>query len=147
MKTIITIIIFGLSLLASYGQELKLSVIENSDEPNTASEHFYLVNVTNTSSKSAPFSLATTNTPCSKGKSIQTDFSHQVLDNKKARQPNGLNINSGQSVKVYIKLMRSKTARLNSWNCTEVTAISSEGRPISNTITIESFIPDPKDFN
>lgn len=147
MKTIITIIFVGLSFLSSYGQDLKLSLIKSSDEPNTATEHFYLIGVTNTSSKTASFSISATNKSCTDEKLRQTDFSHEIMTKQKSKQAGQQVIQPNESIEVLIKMTRSQKAKLNSQNCTEIKATSNDGRAISNTIIIESFIPDPKDFN
>ena len=147
MKTIITIIFVGLSFLSSYGQDLKLSIIQSSDAPDTATEHFHLLRITNVSDKAASFSVSALNTKCVQEKSIYTDFSQEILNHKKERTAKQQNLQTGESVNVYVKLTRSKNSKLNSWNCTEVNATSNDGKIISNTISIKSFIPDPKDFN
>lgn len=147
MKTIITIILVSLSFISSYGQDLKLSIIKNSDEPNTSTEHYYLIGITNTSKKATSFSISTANINCADKKMERTDFSHQILNKQKSRQAEQLKIQAGESIEMFIKLNRSQNAKLNSWNCTEIKAITNSDLPISNAIVIESFIPDPKDFN
>ncbi|SDH46862.1 hypothetical protein [Winogradskyella thalassocola] len=147
MKTIISIIFVGLSFLSSYGQDLKLSIIQNSDEPDTAKEHFYLVKVTNTSRKATLFSVSAFNAKCSNEKSIETDFTQEILNNNKSLGDKEHTIKPNESMEVFVKLTKPKNSKLNSWNCTQVNAISKNGDVISNTVSIESFIPDPKDFN
>ena len=58
MKTIVTIVLFCFSALYSYSQDqLKLSIIKVTDKPNTENEHFYLLEITNTSKTTTSFNI------------------------------------------------------------------------------------------
>jgi hypothetical protein len=46
-----------------------------------------------------------------------------------------------------VKLSRPNGARLNTWNCTEIVAVSSDGKALSNPIFIETLIPNPNNNN
>ncbi|GGW62109.1 hypothetical protein DFQ11_102443 [Winogradskyella epiphytica] len=147
MKTIITIIIVGFSLVSTYGQDLNLSIIKETDQPDSMTEHFYVIGVTNSSKKNSSFSITANNKLCAKENSPQIDFSHDVLSKNKSIQPKPLNIKPGETIEVYVKLSRANNTQLNTWNCTEIIATSNDNKVLSNALTIVSFIPDPKDFN
>ncbi|MEM5566033.1 hypothetical protein WNY78_13000 [Psychroserpens sp. AS72] len=147
MKAIITLVFVLLTILSSYGQDLKLSILKGTDKPNSEKEHLYLLGVTNTGNIKMSFSISAINKQCVDEKSSQIDLSHQIMNKYKATQADQLNLKPGESIEVYVKISRPLNAKLNSWNCTEIKAISSNGNAVSNAIIIESLIPDPKDFN
>ena len=71
----------------------------------------------------------------------------EIFDKQKSKTINTLNIPSGKTIEFYLKITRPTNARQNSWNCTEVKAVTSNGILLSNIITIESLIPNPNDVN
>jgi uncharacterized membrane protein len=70
-----------------------------------------------------------------------------VLDASKSKQLNQVTVQPGKTVEFYLKLTREQSAQLNTWNCSKIVALSNENNTISNELTIESYIPNPKDFN
>ena len=56
-------------------------------------------------------------------------------------------ISPGKTVEFYLKLTREQSAQLNTWNCSKIVALSNDSKTLSNELTIESYIPNPKDFN
>lgn len=149
MKTITTILLVCFGVLYSQGQDqLKLSIKKGSDTPNSETVQSYLFELSNKGTKPATVNISTQNKECSNVKKIeQTEFNQELLDNNLQRRPQQMVVQPGKSVEFYIKLSKPNGAKLNTWNCTEVVAMSSEGKPLSNAVVIESLIPNPKNNN
>lgn len=154
MKTFATLLMLSIGTLCSYAQEpLKLSLKKGSDEPTTSTEHFYLVEITNTSKKATTVTIAVQNNSCKENKSMEKStvnspvMRQSVLDASKNKQLNQVTVQPGKTVEFYLKLTREQSAQLNTWNCSKIVALSNESKTISNELTIETYIPNPKDFN
>lgn len=144
MKTIATIILVVFSTLNSFSQEtLKLSIIKGTEKPNSETEHFYLLKVSNTTNSEFTFNISATNKSCNNEQLLQTDLKQEILDKQKSKILDVINIQTGKTVEFYVKISRTQNATQNSWNCTEIKAISNNGNVLSNIITIESLIPNP----
>ena len=148
MKTIVTIVLICFSALYSYSQgPLKLSIIKGTEKPNTENEHFYLLEISNTSNATTTFNISASDKSCNNTKLQQIEMKQEIIDKQKSKTINTLNIPSGKTIEFYLKITRPTNARQNSWNCTEVKAVTSNGILLSNIITIESLIPNPNDVN
>ena len=148
MKTIVTIVLICFSALYSYSQgPLKLSIIKGTEKPNTENEHFYLLEISNTSKATASFNISAPDKSCNNTKLQQTEMKQEIFDKQKSKTINTLNIPSGKTVEFYLKITRPTNAKQNSWNCTEIKAVTNNGELLSNIITIESLIPNPNDVN
>ena len=149
MKTVATIILMCFGVLISQGQsQLKLSIKKGSDSPNYETEHEYLLELTNSSSVASNVIISTKNKECSNVKKLeQTEFQQVLLDKNKQAKVQEIVIQPGKSVEFYVKLSRANNAKLNTWNCTEIVAVSNEGKALSNSIIIESLVPNPNNNN
>ncbi len=149
MKTFTTILLVGFGILYCQGQEqLKLSIKKGSDAPNFKTEHMYLLELSNLGSIASNVSISIENKECANiKKSDQTKFIQELFDNKKQSQRQQIVVPSGKSVEFYIKLSRPNGSRLNTWNCSEIVAMSKEGKIMSNSITIETLIPNSNNNN
>lgn len=149
MKTIATIILVCFGVMVCQGQsQLKLSIKQGSDAPNSETEHMYLLELSNPSTKVSNVTISTTNKACvDVKKADQTDFNQVLLDKTSRGTLQQLVVQPGNSVEFYVKLTRPKDARLSTWNCTEIVATSVDGKPLSNPVTIESLIPNPNNNN
>lgn len=143
MKTIATIILVVFSTLNTFSQDaLKLSIIKGTEKPNSETEHFYLLEISNTTNAEITFNISATNKPCNNEQLLQTDLKQEIFNKQKSKQLDVINIQTGKTVEFYVKISRTANAKQNSWNCTEIKAISSNGNVLSNIITIESLIPN-----
>lgn len=154
MKTFATLLMLSIGVLYSYGQEpLKISLKKGSDEPTTSTEHFYLVEITNTSKKATTATLTVQNNSCKEQKNMEKSavnspaMRQTVLDASKSKQLNQVTVQPGKTIEFYLKLTREQSAQLNTWNCSKIVALSNESKAISNELIIETYIPNPKDFN
>jgi uncharacterized membrane protein len=154
MKTFATLLMLSIGMLYSYAQEpLKLSLKKGSDEPTTKSEHFYLVEITNTSKVATTATISVQNNSCKEDNSINKNATstpamrQSVMDASKSKQLNQVTVQPGKTVEFYLKLTREQSAQLNTWNCSKIVALSNDSKTLSNELTIESYIPNPKDFN
>jgi hypothetical protein len=148
MKLIPAIVMFWLfaASTAIAQQSLILKIKEGSDQPNYKTEHLYLLEIKNTTRSNASFTIKTSNVTCEEFKrNQQIELSHSTLNKDSRRQFSNYNLRPNESFEFYVKLTRPLNAAKNSWNCTEVIALDDNGKPISNTITITSLVPDSKD--
>lgn len=121
---------------------------KGSDAPNYETEHMYLLELSNTGSSASSVSISTSNKECTNVKKAdQTEFKQVLLDKSKQGISQQMVVQPGKSVEFYVKLSRPNGARLNTWNCTEIVAIASDGRNSSNPIIIESLVPNPNNNN
>jgi uncharacterized membrane protein len=149
MKTIATIILVCFGVLLCQGQgQLKLSIKKGSDAPNFETEHLYLLELSNTGSSATNVNVSITNKECSNIKKVeQTELNQEILDRSKLNRLKNIVVQPGKTAEFYVKLSRPNNARLDTWNCTEIIAMSTEGRAMSNSVTIESLIPNPNNNN
>ena len=154
MKTFATLLMLSIGMFYSYAQEpLQLSLKKGSDEPTTKSEHFYLVEITNKSNVATTATITVQNNSCKEDKGINKSATstpamrQSVMDASKTKQLNQVTVQPGKTVEFYLKLTREQSAQLNTWNCSKIVALSNDNQTLSNELTIESYIPNPKDFN
>lgn len=149
MKRITTIMLVCLFTVCTYGQQsLVLKVKKSSDLPITATEHFYLLEITNTSGVSQEFNIVTSDKVCDDiQQSKQVSLNKQVLNSQKTNQFNAETIKANSSMEFFVKISRKSDTPLGKWNCIEVKAVSNGNETISNMLTIKSLIPDPKNFH
>ena len=150
MKTTATLLILVcFNVLSAFGQQsLKLSIIENSDDPISKSEHYYLLEVKNTSRQTETFTIAAQNSACSDNeRSAQVVLVQEVLTKNKKAPKTSLSLKAGETHQFYIKISRPLNTKLDKWNCTSINAVSNSQVRLSNVITIKTFIPNPQNFN
>ncbi len=131
---------------------LELSVVEKSMEPNTSLVHTYLLQVDNKFDKPLSVKVLTDNITCYENKRVNVNLLQNIYQNESENSL--LNSNNSTTVTVeaksvlifYVTLTRPSGTILNSWNCTQVKAVDNAGVVISNSILLETYIPNPKDF-
>ena len=89
---------------------------------------------------------------CNKKNIQESRSSKKSLKKDKITLLENITIKPNSVQEFYVKLNRSNNTKLNTWNCTKV-FISSQGKgkkkgknKLSNSITIETLIPNPADF-
>ena len=149
MKTIATMVLMFFSVFICQGQnQLKLSIKQGSDAPNTEAVHTYLLELKNSGSNVSNVIISTTNKECTDVKKAdQTEFQQVLMDKTSKTKIEQIAVQPGQSVEFYVKLSQPLGARLNTWNCTEIVATSADGKVMSNPVIIESLIPNPNNNN
>jgi len=149
MKTIVTLLIMCLYSTFMFGQQsFELSIKKNSDEPISKSEHYYLLELKNTSNHSSKINIEAISGNCSNLElNKQSTLKYEVTNKGKNKTFEILTVQSGESIEFYIKINRNSNTKLNTWNCANISAVSENGTKLSNTITIKSLIPNPKNFN
>ncbi|HLT34614.1 MAG TPA: hypothetical protein VKZ98_12530 [Aquaticitalea sp.] len=149
MKTITSLLLICFGVLLCQAQDqLKLSIKKGSDAPNYEKEHSYLLEIANTGSKIFNANITIKNIECSNIKEVnQTDFNQEIWDKAQQNRMRTIAIQPGTSIEFYVKLSIPAGAKLNTWNCAEIVAMSNEDKILSNSITIESLIPNPNNNN
>jgi uncharacterized membrane protein len=150
MKTTATLLILMcFNVLSVFSQQsLELSIKENSDEPTSKTEHYYLLEVKNTSRQTEIFSIAAQNSVCSDNeRSAQVELIQDIFNKDKRTALSSISLRAGESYQFYVKISRPENTKLDKWNCTNISAVSSSRVQLSNAITIKTFIPNPKNFN
>lgn len=148
MKTITTFLFLCFASLFVHGQtQLELSIKKASDAISSVSEHLHLMEIKNLGRSTSDFNVAMVNKECQYIETTQQSIlKNQLLDVNK-NPIDHISVTPGESVVFYIKLTRPFNTRLNTWNCTEIYAIDQNEKPISNSVTIETLIPDPRNNN
>jgi len=148
MKTSVIVFLMCIGTWFCQGQNLKLTIKQGSDAPNYETEHFYLLELSNTGSVTTNATISINNKECVNIKKIdQTDFASVSLEKNKQSKAQQITVQPGKSVEFLVKLSRPNNAKLNTWNCTEIVAMSKDGIALSNAVTIESLIPNPNNNN
>ncbi|WP_298761378.1 hypothetical protein [uncultured Psychroserpens sp.] len=148
-KIVITVLLACFGFQSFFGQEqLRLSLKKDSDKTVNETEHFYLMEIKNNANKSIEFSISTENVACENvSAQKQVPLNQNTLNKQKSNTAKSMSIGAGETLEFYVKISRPKNTKLNTWNCSEVKAISKTGKSLSNPIIIKSLIPDPKSFN
>ncbi|MGF1554990.1 hypothetical protein [Paucihalobacter sp.] len=128
-------------------QKLPLRIVENSKEELTKEEHWFQLEVSNTSSKTVDVLVSIQNTTCQNmaGRQ-QSELLFKIFDANKKEVKETLMLNGNSKSTFYIKSIRTPNSRLGSWNCANVTLLSSSRTAISQTIELRSLIPNPSNF-
>jgi biopolymer transport protein ExbD len=150
MKTTTTLLLLVcFNVLSTFGQQrLELSLKKDTDEPTSKTEHVYVIEVKNVSNNLGTFYLNANNTSCNQINISQVDLKQELLQINNLRiESNKITLKGKESYEFIVKISRPLNTKLNTWNCTEITAVSQDMRLSSNPLIIKTFIPNPKDFN
>ncbi|MBN4057963.1 hypothetical protein JYT34_00805 [Olleya sp. AH-315-K02] len=150
MKTTTTLLLLVcFNVLSTFGQQgLELSLIKDTEETTSKTEHVYVIEVKNVSNKSETFYLNTNNISCEQAKKSQVNLIQELFQINNSRiKSNKITLKGKGSYEFIVKISRPLNTKLNTWNCTEITAVSLDTRLSSNPLIIKTFIPNPKDFN
>ncbi len=150
MKTLTTLITcFCLITFSAFSQnDLEVVVKENSNDANSKTERFHLLEVTNNTNSNQTVEVTSQNVKCSNVENNRhSDLLTSFYGQNRLTRMNTITLSPRESKEVYVKIYRPNNTKLNTWNCTEIVAKSISGNTSSNTLVIKSFIPDPKDFN
>lgn len=146
---IIIVLLVCCSFQPVFSQErLSLSLKVDTQKTVNETEHFYLMEITNNANTSLQFKISIDNTKCQNiSSSKQVLLNQSTLKKNKSQVLNQISIEPETSIEFYIKISRPNNTQLDTWNCSEVKAISKTGESLSNSVIIKSLIPDPKKFN
>jgi uncharacterized membrane protein len=143
MKIFVTIVLISLSSFYSFSQNpLKLSIVKGAELPNSEPINYYLLEISNPTQGEAQIIISAVNQTCTNTRMEVVRLNQEVLDKQKNRKLNLITLAAGESVEFYLKLSRPLNTRANTWNCTEIKAVTENGSQYSNAITIESLIPN-----
>ncbi|MBO6606281.1 hypothetical protein [Psychroserpens sp.] len=148
MKRITMTVLVCLVALCSYGQEtLELKVKKSSDLPLTAREHTYVIEINNTSQQAISFKLETNDVICeNKDRSKLTELNREILSNDGLSRLTTRSIPGKGRMEFSVKISRKPNTPLATYNCLGIKAVTDKEEVISNTLVIETWIPDPKNF-
>ncbi|RLD25514.1 MAG: hypothetical protein DRI75_13250 [Bacteroidetes bacterium] len=150
MKTTTTLLLLVcFNVLSTFGQQkLELSLKKDTDKTTSEAEHVYVIQVKNVSNNSETIYLKANNTSCNQINISQVNLTQKLLQTNNLRiESNEITLKAKESYEFMVKISRPLNTRLNTWNCTEITASSKDMRLSSNSLIIKTFIPNPKDFN
>ena len=127
-----------------------LSISKNSEAPGTDMIHVCVLKAVNVSDQPVSLKISAINMNCEKKNTINMEQEVYWTEQGIAGSLSGITGNkmipAHGSLEFNVRLIRPLNTPLNTWNCTEVKAIGANDIIISNSIVIETFIPDPKDF-
>lgn len=147
MKSFVLLVV-ALITFGSYAQQkLPLRIVENSKEELTKEEHWFQLEVSNTSSKAIDVLVSIQNAACQNmtGRQ-QSELTFKIFDANKKEVKETLMLKANDESTFYIKSNRTPNSRLGSWNCANVTLLSSNRTAISQTIELRTLIPNPSNF-
>ena len=131
-----------------FGQNtLNLNLLEKSNKPTSTTEHFYLFEVTNNAEGAKLVDLRAKNSNACDFTGDTCELIQQVLDINQTTQIDEVLLEARESFKFYVKITRPENTPLDTWNCTKVYAKYKNNQVHSNYVYIESFVPNPDNFN
>lgn len=148
MKRITMTVLVCLVALCSYGQvALELKVKKSSDLPLTARVHTYVIEITNTSQQTIAFNIETDDVICENiDRSKLTELKSEILTKDGLSRLSSRTIPGKGTLEFSVKISRKPNTPLATYNCLSIKAVTEKNDVISNTLVIESWIPDPKNF-
>ena len=148
-KNVLALLFVGFGVQFFFGQEsLSLKLRVDTDKTVNETEHFYLMEIVNTTSTGLQFSISIDNTECEYiNANKQVTLNQTVLNVNKTKVNNPFNVAQGESLEFYIRLNRPIGTELDTWNCSKIIAKSQTGEILSNPVVIKTLIPDPTKFN
>lgn len=146
---VIVVLLVSIGFHSVFSQErLSLSLKVDTQKTVNETEHFYLMEFKNNTNTNSKFNISVENTKCQNIKSSkQIPLIQSTLNKDKSQVINEISIEPGTYKEFYIKISRPNNTQLDTWNCSEVKALSRTGESLSNSVIIKSLIPDPKKFN
>ena len=127
---------------------VELSVIKNNESELTSGEYTYILKMVNKLNKEIEIKVIADNVNCNNKSNIS--FTQKVYllgsESNASNISQNIKIKAKETIEFYVKLINSTGIKSNNWNCTEVKAIGIDTKIISNIISLESFVPNPKDF-
>ena len=162
MRSIFTLLLVFFSVFISFCQnDLTIKLLEKPTNELSDTEHYYLFELKNTSNTDySNLNISKANVLCEENgtnkffkKDSSSNKSKSNLDVSVKNQDKYSDINMLESkakttTTFFVKLSKKSTAELNTANCFEIFITNNIANKIlSNSIIIESLIPDPNDFN
>lgn len=147
MKSIVLFIV-ALIAISSYSQtKLPLRIVENSKEELTKSEHWHQLEVHNIGTKSIDASILIENNACKNNQARnQSELQFRIFDENKKEVTKSLMLKANNKTSFYVKSLRTSDSKLGSWNCANITLLSSDQKAITQTIELKTLIPNPTNF-
>lgn len=147
MKSFVLLFVALITFGGYAQQKLPLRIVENSKEELTKEEHWFQLEVSNTSSKTMDVMVSIQNTNCQNmtGRQ-QSELKFEIFDTNKQAVKETLMLKANGKSTFYIKSIRTPNSRLGSWNCANVTLLSTNRTAISETIELRTLIPNPSNF-
>ncbi|OZV68712.1 hypothetical protein CA834_09635 [Winogradskyella aurantia] len=107
-----------------------------------------MIEITNNSNQVQDFNIVAENAFCEDiNRSKQSLLKQEILNAQKTGPLVTTSISANSTVEFYVKISRQGNTKLSTFNCTSIRAVSVTNTDISNSLIINSFIPDPKNFN
>ncbi len=162
MRSILTLLLVFFSVFNSFCQnDLTIKLLEKPSNELSDNEHYYLFELKNNSNTDYKnLSISNANVLCiengtnkffkkdSFSKKSKSNLDVSVKNQDKHTDINMLDCKAKTTTTFFVKLSKKNNAELNTANCFEILLTNNVGNKIlSNTIIIESLIPDPNDFN
>ena len=162
MRSILTFLLVFFSVFNSFCQnDLTINLLEKPMNELSDNDHYYLFelkNNSNTDYKNLIISRA--NVLCQENgtnkffkkdsfsKKSKSNLDISVKNQDKYSDINTLDSKANTTSTFFVKLSKKNSAELNTANCFEILITNNVGNKIlSNSLIIESLIPDPNDFN
>jgi outer membrane protease len=162
MRSIITLLLVFFSVFNSFCQnDFTINLLEKPSNELSDNDHYYLFELKNNSKTDYKnLTISKANVLCKENgnnkffkknsfsKKSKSNLDISVKNQDKHSDINALDSKAETTTTFFVKLSKKNNAELNTANCFEIFITNNVGNEIlSNTVIIESLIPDPNDFN
>ncbi len=135
-------LIVSSNILAQNKLELKLK--QYSQEPDYTNQT-HILTLENLSKETLEVQLSSRNIKCEDPRTKKfTDLNQTISTNNSGRLNNNTTLKPKELFEFSVTIEKPKNVVLGSINCTQVTATVVGQRPITESVIIKSFVPDPK---
>lgn len=146
-STVLTMALFMVANLCNGQSKLPLKIAERSNQELSKTNHWYLLEIKNSSSKSINAIVQTKTNQCKNldSRQVQTELDFEIFTEHKQPILKSLLIKPNSTSKFYVKSNHNSKTTLGGWNCAEITLLNEiDGTEISETVELRSFIPNPR---
>lgn len=147
MKAILLCFIVLINFSVYSQSKLPLRIVENTKEALTKPEHWYQLEVHNTSNKTIDAFVLIENNACKNSQARnQSELQFEIFDSNKKEVRETILLSANGKSTFYVKSKRTPNSKLGSWNCANITLATSSRTAISQTVELQTLIPNPSNF-
>ncbi|HMV16197.1 MAG TPA: hypothetical protein PKK18_06565 [Chitinophagales bacterium] len=126
---------------------LELSIKKNSETALSLPSREYVLQISNTSNYPVEFLINASNISCIANQKLQQlVFEYELNQVGKIIGSYILTLPPHSNLEFNLIIKNTSFTQLDSKNCTEVMAVNKNNEVLSNSISIETYIPDPSQF-
>jgi len=151
---IITVFFYNIFFTLSQNNTT-ISLLKYSEKPNFKSTQTHKLEIKNTDSKTAFYTIKVINTSCKKEvNKLDVTLSYRLFNDKMNVIDNTIKVASKSKKVIYLELKKSNKTKLDTWYCSEINLYKSQNKSsknikkiVADKLLLKTFIPNPKNFN